>query len=54
MLIASFLGALVVRILEAFLPDILTHYVIMVLGLLLVFSVMFFPRGIFGSLFSER
>ena len=43
-----------VRSLEVFLPDILTYYVIMVLGLLLAFSVMSFTRGIFGSLFLER
>jgi urea transport system permease protein len=53
-LIASFLGAVVVRMLEAFLSDILAYYWIMILGLFFVVSVMFFPRGIFGRLFSER
>jgi urea transport system permease protein len=53
-LLASFLGAVVVRILEAFLSDLLTYYWIMILGLFFVVCVMFFPRGIFGSLLSER
>jgi len=53
-LLASFLGAVVVRILEAFLSDLLTYYWIMILGLFFVVSVMFFPRGIFGSLLSDR
>jgi ABC-type branched-subunit amino acid transport system permease subunit len=43
-----------VRILEAFLSDLLTYYWIMILGLFFVVCVMFFPRGIFGSLLSER
>jgi urea transport system permease protein len=53
-LIASFLGAVVVRMLEAFLSDILAYYWIMILGLFFVVCVMFFPKGIFGSLLSER
>lgn len=53
-LLASFLGAVVVRILEAFLSDLLTYYWILILGLFFVVCVMFFPRGIFGSLLSER
>jgi urea transport system permease protein len=53
-LIASFLGAVVVRMFEAFLSDILAYYWIMILGLFFVISVMFFPRGIFGRLFSKR
>lgn len=53
-LIASFLGAVVVRMLEAFLSNILAYYWIMILGLFFVVSVMFFPRGIFGRLLSER
>ena len=43
-----------VRILEAFLSDILAYYGIIILGLFFTVSVMFFPRGIFGSLLSER
>lgn len=53
-LLAAFLGAIVVRILESFLSDFLTYYWIMILGLFFVVSVMFFPRGIFGGLLSER
>ena len=53
-LVASFLGAVAVRMLEAFLSDILAYYWIMILGVFFVLSVMFFPRGIFGNLFSER
>ena len=53
-LIAYFVCAVVDRILVAFLSDILAYYVIMVLGLFFLSSVMFFPRGVFGSLVSER
>jgi len=53
-LLASFLGAVMVRILEAFLSDLLAYYWILILGLFFVVCVMFFPRGIFGSLLSER
>ncbi len=53
-LLAAFLGAVIVRILESFLSDLLTYYWIMILGLFFVVSVMFFPRGIFGNLLSER
>jgi urea transport system permease protein len=53
-LLAAFLGAILVRILESFLSDLLTYYWIMILGLFFVVCVMFFPRGIFGNLLSER
>ncbi len=53
-LLAAFLGAIVVRILESLLSDFLTYYWIMILGLFFVVCVMFFPRGIFGNLLSER
>jgi len=43
-----------VRILEAFLSDLLTYYWIMILGLFFVVCVMFFPAGFFGSLLSDR
>jgi len=43
-----------VRILAAFLSDLLAYYWILILGLFFVVCVMFFPRGIFGSLLSER
>lgn len=53
-LLAAFLGALLVRTLEAFLSDILTYYWILILGSFFVVCVMFFPKGIFGNLLSER
>ena len=53
-LLAAFLGAIVVRILESFLSDLLTYYWLMILGLFFVTCVIFFPQGVFGNLFSER
>jgi branched-chain amino acid transport system permease protein/urea transport system permease protein len=53
-LLASFLGALLVRVLESYLSDLLTYYWILILGLFFVFCVMFFPKGVFGSLLSEK
>ena len=53
-LLASFLGAVFVRILEAFLSDLLTYYWILILGMFFVACVMFFPRGVFGSILSTR
>ena len=50
----NFIGAVVVGVLEAFLSDFLTYYLIMILGLFSAVCVMFFPRGIFGILLSER
>ncbi|CAB1084330.1 Urea ABC transporter, permease protein UrtC [Olavius algarvensis Delta 1 endosymbiont] len=49
-LLASFLGAVLVRILEAILSDILTYYWILILGMFFVLCVMFFPKGVFGNL----
>jgi branched-chain amino acid transport system permease protein/urea transport system permease protein len=49
-LLASFLGALLVRVLEAFLSDILTYYWLLILGMFFVLCVMFFPKGVFGNL----
>lgn len=53
-LLASFLGAMLVRMLEAFLSDLLTYYWVMILGMIFVICVMFFPKGVFGNLLSER
>jgi len=53
-LLASFLGALLVRMLEAFLSDLLTYYWILILGLFFVICVMFFPKGVFGNLLAKR
>jgi branched-chain amino acid transport system permease protein/urea transport system permease protein len=53
-LLASFLGAVLVRVLEAFLSDILTYYWVLILGMFFVVCVMFFPKGVFGNLLAER
>ena len=53
-LLASFLGAVLVRVLEAFLSDILIYYWILILGMFFVFCVMFFPKGVFGNLLASR
>jgi len=53
-LLASFLGALTVRALEAFLSDILTYYWILILGLFLILCVTLFPQGLFGRLLADR
>lgn len=53
-LLASFMGAILVRTMEAFLSDLLTYYWILVLGLFFVLCVMFFPQGLFGRLLSPK
>lgn len=53
-LLASFLGAMLVRMLEAFLSDLLTYYWILILGMFFVACVMFFPKGVFGNLLTIR
>jgi len=53
-LLAAFLGAILVRILEAYLSDMLAYYWILILGAFFVVCVMFFPKGIFGSLLAEK
>jgi len=53
-LLASFLGAMLVRVLESYLSDLLTYYWILILGLFFVFCVMFFPKGVFGNLLATR
>jgi branched-chain amino acid transport system permease protein/urea transport system permease protein len=53
-LLASFLGAMLVRMLEAFLSDLLTYYWILILGMFFVVCVMFFPKGVFGNLLASR
>jgi branched-chain amino acid transport system permease protein/urea transport system permease protein len=54
LLLASFLGAMLVRMLEAFLSDLLTYYWILILGMFFVMCVMFFPKGVFGNLLAKR
>jgi branched-chain amino acid transport system permease protein/urea transport system permease protein len=53
-LLASFLGAVLVRALEAYLSEILTYYWILILGMFFVACVMFFPKGVFGNLLASR
>ena len=53
-LLASFLGAILVRVLEAFLSDILTYYWILILGMFFIVCVMFFPKGVFGNLLATK
>ncbi|MGD8290883.1 MAG: branched-chain amino acid ABC transporter permease [Desulfobacterales bacterium] len=53
-LLASFLGAMLVRMLEAFLSDLLTYYWILIIGMFFVVCVMFFPKGVFGNLLASR
>jgi urea transport system permease protein len=53
-LLAAFLGAILVRVLEAYLSDMLAYYWILILGTFFVICVMFFPKGIFGALLAEK
>lgn len=53
-LLAAFLGAILVRVLEAYLSDMLAYYWILILGMFFVICVMFFPKGIFGTLLTEK
>ena len=52
-LIGAMLGAILVRFLEAFLSDIMAYYWIVLLALIFIIAVMFFPKGIFGYLFGK-
>jgi ABC-type branched-subunit amino acid transport system permease subunit len=45
---------MLVRMLEAFLSDLLTYYWILILGMFFVICVMFFPKGVFGNLLTTR
>lgn len=47
-ILASFLGALLVRTLETYLSELMAHYWILFLGIFFVAAVIFFPKGIFG------
>jgi urea ABC transporter permease protein UrtC len=52
-LIGAMLGAIFVRFLEAFLSDIMAYYWILFLAFIFIVCVMFFPKGVFGYLFSD-
>ncbi len=51
-LLAAFLGALVVRSVESALSEALAYYWLLALGALFVTSVVVFPRGLLGGLLS--
>jgi branched-chain amino acid transport system permease protein/urea transport system permease protein len=51
-LLAAFLGAIVVRSVESALSEALGYYWLLVLGMLFVASVIVFPRGLLGRLLS--
>ena len=52
-LIGAMLGAILVRFLEAFLSDIMAYYWVLLLAFIFIVCVMFFPKGVFGYLFSD-
>jgi urea ABC transporter permease protein UrtC len=52
-LVGAMLGAILVRFLEAFLSDIMAYYWILFLAFIFIVCVMFFPKGVFGYLFSD-
>jgi urea ABC transporter permease protein UrtC len=52
-LLGAMLGAILVRFLEAFLSDIMAYYWILFLAFIFIVCVMFFPKGVFGYLFSD-
>jgi len=51
-LLAAFLGALVVRSVESLLSEALGYYWLLGLGVLFIASVVIFPRGLLGRLLS--
>jgi ABC-type branched-subunit amino acid transport system permease subunit len=53
-ILASFLGALLVRTLEAYLSELMAYYWILFLGIFFVVAVIYFPKGIFGRFLSDR
>lgn len=53
-LLASFLGAVTVRLLESYLSETLAEYWVLILGLIFILSVVFFPQGLFGKLLASK
>lgn len=47
---AAFLGAITVRLMENYLGDAFGHYWQLMLGLIFIVIVLFFPKGIFGKM----
>lgn len=52
-ILASFLGALLVRALETFLSEFSYDYWLLFLGLFFIVAVIYFPKGIFGRFLSK-
>lgn len=48
-LLAAFLGAIIVRMVESVLSQTLGYYWLLALGIIFVVSVLFFPRGLLGA-----
>lgn len=53
-ILASFLGAIFVRTLETYLSELMAHYWLLIIGLIFIISVIYFPRGIFGKWLSPQ
>ena len=53
-ILASFLGAILVRTLESYLSELMAHYWLLIIGLFFVIAVIVFPRGIFGKWLSPK
>ncbi len=52
-LTAALVGAVLIKYLESFLSDALGQYWLLALGLILIFVVMYFPRGLLGNALSN-
>ncbi len=53
-LIASFMGAVTVKLLENYLSEALSEYWVLIIGFIFLLSVIFFPQGLFGRLLENR
>jgi len=47
-LIGAFLGAVVTQFLENILSDVLLYYWLLIMGIIFIVIVLFFPKGILG------
>jgi len=52
-ILASFLGVLLVRTLETYLSELMAYYWVLFLGIFFVVAVIYFPKGIFGRFLSQ-
>jgi len=53
-ILAAFLGALLVRTLESYLSELMAYYWLLFLGIFFVIAVIYFPKGIFGKWLASR